>query len=608
MKSLLSHNYFFLLPCCFILLLASCASYSEKEQSDPPYVEKVLDSFDEANVGEFLRKIISENTVSSFSLIEKFYESTVIDQNERNELWKLAEDALSSSYEQNLEAKNYETALLQYRNLEQLGIEPGTEGIKVVYEQLLQQSTEKKQYPTFSHYAEKVYVEHPELFYRESTIKQLITAMEQFPDISLITLLCDDSKALALIAELENETAICSQNLAPKSIAELLESTFVVTLDEGITVTDRGPEFSGTLGSAFFISREGHALTNYHVIKSQVDPEYEGKSEMKVRLQQNDFKARPAKVLSYDALLDIALIKVPYKPEHVIPISEETVINEGDAVIAIGSPIGLTNSVSSGIISAKNRRLLDLGGVIQIDAPINQGNSGGPLINASNELAGVVFSKIQEFENLNFAIPASMVTSILPALFASDKVEHSWLGIGTTKVNEGFYVLYITPNSPAEKSNIRMGDIITHINGVESGKISKAQEFFLDIPLNSLLTLRLKRGERELEVTSYTAVRNEDPFSAYIRNSALYKIFPILIGAHIEVTRFGSRPTYRIQEVFEDSYAEFLGITEGDIITVLLARQQKKTLHLVLIILQQSRGYTTDSLQLSMELSTRNFI
>ncbi len=614
-----------LISYCVLIIIGlsyvSCTSYSEKEIPEKPYVEVMLKDYNTQDITEVVENVIEENTIASFALIEKLHDNSAINTQQKKALYTKSVETLRYSFDQAIQQKQYSEALLHYENLKYLEEHTtlDSDTIENVYYHLLLNAGEKKQYPYFNRVAETVYANYAEVFYRSDVLEYLFTSLSMLPDIAALSLFCGDERivnyfnTMSSSGDVKKDETVsvnpCIKENTPNSIEQLVESTFLVNIDKGVTITEQGPQLLVEVGSAFFISYEGHALTNYHVIQSEVDPTYEGKSELSVKLQQDDTKSRLAQVISYDPLLDIALIKIAYKPKYVIPISVDQV-NQGDSVLAIGSPLGLTNTVSSGIISAKDRRLLDVGGVLQIDASVNPGNSGGPLLNKENQLIGVVYSKLQNFENLNFVIPSAMVDAVLPDMFRREKIEHSWIGVGTVKVDEGLKVLYIVPNSPAEKSNIQIGDIIVGINGVHINRINKVQEQFLSVPHNMLQNLQIKRDDTTLLVNTYTAEREENPFSVFILNSAVYKIFPVLMGASIEVTKYGSRPSYRVQEVYEESYAQFLGLVKGDIITVLYVQEQRGTRSLVLVlnILQRERGFLTEGIQVSLPLNTHNFI
>ncbi len=434
---------------------------------------------------------------------------------------------------------------------------------------------------------------------------------------------------------------------------DLLASTFIVDINNGIQIAadGSGPRIARGIGSAFFITTDGYAITNKHVISTEVDPEYEGISEMKVRLPVDDFTTRPAQVVGYDEVLDLALIKVPFSPKHAFSLQAPQ-SEVGDTVIAIGSPLGLTNTVTSGIISGKDRAgILVRGGVFQIDASINSGNSGGPVVNENRNVIGVVFSKVDEiadkkFEGLGFVIPSDMVQMVLARLFEG-KVEHAWLGAGVFEVEGGLEVVYIHPSAIINRSALRVGDVITHINDEPVSKIVDAQKLLLqDVP-NKLYALRvISREKKETEVqfslkssekiyeeaqkqqlqdskeAESADVTKENVQSMLVQSVALekeiikpqskatlYTVFPILTGANIEVTRYSSfRPIYRVTRVFPDTLAEHIRLSAGDMIAIRAVRQRGNLIQVVVHILQQSRGYLDSTIVITLAMNARNFI
>ena len=152
------------------------------------------------------------------------------------------------------------------------------------------------------------------------------------------------------------------------------------------------------IGSGFFIDDKGHFVTNYHVIESEVDTSYEGYSRVYVKLYKDSATRIPAKVIGYDKALDLALLKTEAIPPYVFSLGSSADLDVGDAIYAIGSPLGLENTITSGIVSAKDRYLFSIAQVMQIDAAVNSGNSGGPIIDKNGNVKAVVFAGIMEYE------------------------------------------------------------------------------------------------------------------------------------------------------------------------------------------------------------------
>ncbi|MDR3248958.1 MAG: S1C family serine protease, partial [Treponema sp.] len=173
---------------------------------------------------------------------------------------------------------------------------------------------------------------------------------------------------------------------------DMIKGVATVLIDRGMRI-EQGRGFPDRiLGSAFFVDASGLLITNYHVIASEVDPKYEGYSCMTIRLGDSTSPRIPARVIGWDKAMDLALIKTEISPEYVFSVVDRVVPQVGDSILAIGSPGGLEKTVTMGIVSALSRRFLQIGDVIQIDAAVNSGNSGGPVVDTSGRLVGIVFA------------------------------------------------------------------------------------------------------------------------------------------------------------------------------------------------------------------------
>ena len=237
------------------------------------------------------------------------------------------------------------------------------------------------------------------------------------------------------------------------------------------------------LGSGFLIDGDGYIVTNNHVI--------ENADKVVVRLKDED-KDYVAKVVGKDSKTDIALIKIDgAKNLAWLPMGDSDKMEVGDWVVAIGNPLGLSDTVTKGIVSFKGRKNISPSGqpgyydFIQTDAPINPGNSGGPLLNTSGEVIGVNESMVGGAQNIGFAVPINMVKAVIPSLREHGKVVRSWLGIQIQPVSqnladsfgmkkpEGALIADIVPGGPAEKAGIKPGDVIVEFNGK---KIIKSED------------------------------------------------------------------------------------------------------------------------------------
>jgi serine protease Do len=225
-------------------------------------------------------------------------------------------------------------------------------------------------------------------------------------------------------------------------------------------------------GSGFFISSDGYAVTNNHVV--------EGAD--KVEITTDAGKTYTAKVIGTDSRTDVALIKVEGGSDFPSAKLSETKARIGDWVLAVGNPFGLGGTVTAGIVSASGR---DIGSgpyddFIQIDAPVNKGNSGGPAFNMQGEVVGVntaIYSPSGGSVGIAFSIPAPTVKSVVAQLKASGTVSRGWIGVQTQPVTqdiadsmglkqaEGALVADPQKDGPAAKAGIESGDVITAVNG-----------------------------------------------------------------------------------------------------------------------------------------------
>ena len=273
---------------------------------------------------------------------------------------------------------------------------------------------------------------------------------------------------------------------------------------------------ASSLGSGFIIDKNGTVITNNHVIANAED--------IVVRVNGKDYKA---KVLGADPLADIAVIKINSKDSFTpVKFGDSDKARVGDWVMAIGNPFGLGGTVTSGIISARNRdiNLTRYDDFIQTDASINQGNSGGPLFNLNGEVIGINTAIIAPGQSgsigIGFAIPANAASNVIDQLVKYGETRRGWLGVRIQEVTKeiaeveklntakGALVASVSVNSPADKSGIKAGDIILEFDGkkiknmralpkvVGSTKVGKSVQ--LKIWRNKkLITKRLTLGRLE---------------------------------------------------------------------------------------------------------------
>ncbi|MCT7994130.1 HhoA/HhoB/HtrA family serine endopeptidase [Laspinema olomoucense] len=261
-------------------------------------------------------------------------------------------------------------------------------------------------------------------------------------------------------------------------------------------------------GSGFILSAEGQIITNAHVV--------EGTRVVKVTL--NDGRIFEGKVMGIDSLTDLAVVKIEGTGLPKVRLGNSQNLVPGQWAIAIGSPLGLDNSVTVGIISATGRSSSQVGisdkrvRFIQTDAAINPGNSGGPLLDDRGEVIGVNTAIRADAQGLGFAIPIETAKRIANELFTKGQVSHPFLGIQmvelTPQVREkleerleevkilaetGVVIMEVLPDTPAQKAQLQKGDVIQKINGVAIATASEVQELVEATQVGGLLEVEVNR-------------------------------------------------------------------------------------------------------------------
>jgi len=285
----------------------------------------------------------------------------------------------------------------------------------------------------------------------------------------------------------------------------------------------RLPRLLPGLASGVLMSEDGYILTNYHVI-AQV-------TAINVALWDDRFI--PAEVVGVDPDTDLAVLKINLDGLPVAPIADKTEVQVGDVVLAIGNALGLSHTVTMGIVSATGRnslRTLRYEDYIQTDAAINSGNSGGALINAYGELIGISSRNLSSglyengpgAQNIGFAIPISLARNVMTQIIDYGSVRRGWLGLSLTEhirpeiqsdgsmVRYGIGVMDVAKEGPAWVAGIRQGDIITHL-GEES--VTDASQFLLEISQldpGSRVELKVRKGNETFE-TYATLIQRPPP-------------------------------------------------------------------------------------------------
>ena len=346
---------------------------------------------------------------------------------------------------------------------------------------------------------------------------------------------------------------------------ELMSGTVTIWVNRGIKLEQGMGYADRVIGSGFFIDKRGYLITNYHVISSEVDPKYKGYSRLFIRLSGRGNDKIPAEVVGWDPVFDIALLKTVYDPGYVYSFKENESYRAGDTIYAIGSPAGLENTITSGIVSATGRRLLEMGDSLQVDVPINSGNSGGALLNPPGELVGVVFAGIGQIEGINFAIPSFWIAPRIPSFYRGGKQDLPWLGLSLYEAKQGLEVMYVFPGSPAARSGLVPGDIIKTLDGLAISSLRESQQKLLMLDGQPLVGLTWQRGEEIQKGLLAPAVRPENPLEEAIEKDIFEGWVIPFFGMSLEST--GGKD-YVIRNIYPGLTADETGLSVDDPLTI----------------------------------------
>lgn len=269
------------------------------------------------------------------------------------------------------------------------------------------------------------------------------------------------------------------------------------------------------LGSGTIVSREGHILTNHHVIA-----EFE-----EIDVQLADGRRARARVIGSDAELDVALLKVDLPGVIPLRLGDSDTVDVGERVFAVGNPFGLEETVTDGIISAKGRRTSSDSHAeyLQTNAVINQGNSGGPLVDVRGELIGVntaiLASESGAWQGYSFAIPSNTARRAMEELLRRGRIERGYLGITIEnvrpavadalglKTRAGALVLQVEPDSPGHRAGLRPGDVVCKVDGEPVRDHIQLRNRLTELRPGARVTLTVERAGRDVDVLAQIGPR-----------------------------------------------------------------------------------------------------
>ncbi len=264
-----------------------------------------------------------------------------------------------------------------------------------------------------------------------------------------------------------------------------------------------------SLGSAFLINGQGYLLTNAHVVLNATDIQV---------VRSGDREEIPARIIGLDLVTDTALLHMEPRPDMpVLPLGDSDALAVGEMVIAVGNPLGLNHTVTSGLVSAKERiipgdrpQILDY---LQTDSAINPGSSGGPLINLRGEVVGINTAIIERAQAIGFAIPIEIVKRVMPLLVVG-KTDRGWFGASARPLEPGeagrlgvdnpnaVFVTEVEPGSPAAAADLQVGDLVVAVGGHEIDSFVAMHRHLLGLLPGAELRLTIARAGERIEISS----------------------------------------------------------------------------------------------------------
>lgn len=336
----------------------------------------------------------------------------------------------------------------------------------------------------------------------------------------------NQNSILPIISSSEDETpttTVAYEDIGPNVASKILPSVVGIEVQYTVNSIFGGQGTSTGSGSGIIISSDGYILTNNHVVSntdsSSTSSFYQVSeaNSIKVYLYGDGETAYDAEIIGTDKETDLAVIKINKDGLTAAELGNSDNLKIGEWSMAVGNPLGLTSSISVGAVSAVNREITDSDGtkytLIQTDAAINSGNSGGALVNSKGQVIGINFMKISSVgvEGISFAIPITAAIDVSNQLIQYNKVKRPYLGITGTTVTEqiskkynltiGAYVQSVDTFAKAASAGLKAGDVITAIDGNEIKTMTELTDYIKSKNIGDTVTLKVNRNGETLEIT-----------------------------------------------------------------------------------------------------------
>jgi len=308
-----------------------------------------------------------------------------------------------------------------------------------------------------------------------------------------------------------------------------------------------------SLGSGVIISTDGYILTNYHVIERA----------SRIRVMLSDESTHEARVVAGDEVNDLALIKIDAEePLPAVAFAKEDDLFLGETVITLGNPFGLAHTVTVGVLSAKNREARYNGQVmyndiLQTDAAVNPGNSGGPLLNIDGELIGINVAIYQDAQNIGFAMPVKRAKVLLTRWLTPRMINNSWPGFDLEEYNHLIQIRQIDPNSIAYEKGLRNGDVLAYIEDQPATSLYDINRKLISYEVGREASMSFKLGD-EIKTFSLPITAVPAPSGERLAKDLLGLVFDCSEKASKLTAHY--RSCLIIKDVIKDSPADMAGL------------------------------------------------